>query len=184
MNCNEVIRFKDELNMTDWDEDELEKFIKENKEKFDVYQPEPLHHQHFLYKLIRKFRAVINIVPYLVKVGITTVLIFAISFLLWRAYICPPLSGVSFKYWKVEHNYKRQINKTIRLTDSSIDNPQAKAEFDAELQKYNANYSVLKKQLKEDPSENNIARMLRFYQEKLLSLEEYNQNYLNRDSIK
>ncbi|MCX6260920.1 MAG: hypothetical protein NTY95_08785, partial [Bacteroidia bacterium] len=86
--------------MKNWKDEELEKFIRDNKDKFDVYQPESNHNQHFLNKLINKFKEVINIVPYLVKVGITTILIFILSFLLWRTYICPPLSHISLKYWK------------------------------------------------------------------------------------
>jgi hypothetical protein len=81
--------------MKNWEEEELEKFIRNNKGKFDVYQPEPNHDQHFLNKLINKFREVINIVPYLVKVGVATIFIFILSFLLWRTYICPPLSRIS-----------------------------------------------------------------------------------------
>jgi hypothetical protein len=83
--------------MNNWDEDELEKFIKTNKDKFDVYQPEEGHHQLFLKKLLNKFREVISIVPYLVKVGVATVLIFALSFLVWKMYICPPLTHISLK---------------------------------------------------------------------------------------
>ena len=169
--------------MEDWDEEELEKFIRENKDKFDIYQPEPHHNQHFLNKLIKKFKEVINIVPYLVKVGIATLLIFALSFFIWRAYLCPPLSSISFKYWKVEHDYKRQINRSILLFNNSATKPEEIATFKSELQKSDETYDLLKKQLKEDPSENNIARMLKFYQDKLLSLEGYDQNYLNRDSL-
>ncbi|MGB8492158.1 MAG: hypothetical protein WCE64_13960 [Bacteroidales bacterium] len=169
--------------MTDWEEEELEEFIRENKDKFDVYQPESNHNQHFLNKLINKFKEVINIVPYLVKVGIATMIVFGLSFLLWRAYIIPPLSGISFKYWKVEHDYKHQIDRSILLSNSSVINQEEKAKFNSILQKSDSTYKILKKQLKEDPSEANVAKMLRFYQEKLLSLEGFNQNYLNRDSI-
>ena len=52
-------------NMKNWEEEELEKFIRDNKDKFDVYQPKSNHNQHFLNKLINKFKEVINIVPYL-----------------------------------------------------------------------------------------------------------------------
>lgn len=169
-------------NMKNWEEEELEKFIRENKEKFDVYQPTPNHNQQFLNRLINKFKEVINIVPYLVKVGIATILIFILSFLVWRTYICPPLSSISFKYWKVEHDYKHQINRNIRLTYNSINNLEEKAKFKSELQKFDETYKILKKQLKEDPSTDNIAIMLRFYKGKLLTLEDNTQNYRNRNT--
>jgi len=133
--------------MKNWKEEELEKFIRNNKDKFEIYQPEPDHDQHFLNKLINKFKKVINIVPYLVKVGVATILIFILSFLLWRIYICPPLSCISLKYWKVEHNYKYQINRSTRLTYSYINNSEEKAKFKSELQKLNEAYGILKKQL-------------------------------------
>ena len=172
------------INMKTWDDQELEKFIRENKDKFDVYQPEPDHSQNFLKKLIKKFKEVISIVPYLVKVGIGTVVIFSISFIVWRTYICPPLSRISLKYWQVEHDYKHQINRSTRLTYKYINSPEEKAEFKSELQKFDGTYKILKKQLKENPSEDNIANMLRFYKEEALTLQENTQNYRNSNTLK
>jgi hypothetical protein len=169
--------------MKTWEEQELEKFIRDNKDKFDVHQPEPNHNQHFLNKLINKFKEVINIVPYLVKVFIATILIFILSFLLWRTYICPPLTRISLKYWKVEHDYKYQINRSTRLTYTYINNLEEKAKFKFELQKFDETYKILKEQLKENPSLDNIANMLKFYKEKLLTLEENAQNYRNRNTL-
>lgn len=169
--------------MKNWKEEELEKFIRDNKDKFDTYQPEPNHNQLFLNKLINKFKEVINIVPYLAKVGITTILVFILSFLIWRAYICPPLSRISFKYWKVEHDYKYQINRSTRLTYNSINDLKEKAKFKSELRKYDESYKILKKQLKENPSIDNIANMLRFYKDKLFTLEENAQNYRNKNTL-
>jgi saccharopine dehydrogenase-like NADP-dependent oxidoreductase len=169
--------------MKTWDEQELEKFIKENKDKFDIYQPDPDHNQHFLIKLLNKFKEVISIVPYLVKVGIATILIFILSFLVWKAYICPPLTHISLKYWKVEHNYRHQINRNTRLTYTYINNPEEKAGFESKLQKFDETYKILKEQLKENPSSDNITNMLRFYNEELLTLQENIQNYRNNKTI-
>lgn len=168
--------------MTNREEEELEKFIRNNKDKFEVNHPEPHHEQHFLNKLINKFKKVINIVPYLVKVGVATVLIFILSFLLWRTFICPPLTHISLKYWKVEHNYKYQINRSTKLTYSYINNSEDKAKFKSELQKFDEAYDILKQQLKENPSEDNIANMLKFYKEKLLTIQENSQNYRNKNT--
>ena len=159
------------------EEQELEKFIRDNKDKFDVYQPASNHTQHFLKKLINKFKEVINIVPYLVKVGIATILIFILSFCIWRIYICPPLTRISLKYWKVEHDYRYQINRSTRLTYTYINTLEEKAKFKSKLQKFDETYKILKEELNENPSADNIANMLRFYKEKLLTLEENTQNY-------
>lgn len=163
--------------MKNWDEDELEKFIRDNKDKFEKYPPDQDHTRHFLRKLTNKFKEVIDIMPYLVKAGIATILVFILSFLVWKTYLCPPLTRVSFKYWKVEHGYKSQINRNIRMTYRYISSPEEKDAFDSELQKSDEAYKILKKQLKENPSDENIANMLRFYKDKTLKLQENNQQY-------
>jgi hypothetical protein len=167
--------------MKNLEEEELEKFIRDNKEKFDIYEPESNHNQHFLKKLINKFKEVINIVPYLVKVGLATILAFILSFFIWRTYICPPLTRISLKYWKVEHDYRSQIHRSTQLTYNYINNLEVKAKFKFELQKFDDSYKILRKQLRENPSAENIANMLRFYQEELLTLEEKIQNYTNKN---
>jgi hypothetical protein len=164
------------------DEKELEKFIRENKDKFDIYEPESSHNQHFLKKLINKFREVINIVPYLVKAGLATIMVFIISFLLWRAFICPPLTRISFKYWKVEHDYRYRIHRTTRLTYNYIDNPQEKARFKSLLQNFDDSCKTLSKKLRKTPSADNIANMLKFYQDELLTLEGNIQDYTNKNT--
>ena len=171
-----------ESDMKNLKEEELEKFIRDNKDKFDRYEPESNHNQHFLKKLINKFKEVINIVPYLVKVGLATILIFILSFLIWRTYICPPLTRISLKYWKAEHDYRYQIHRSTQLTYNYINNLEETAKFKFKLQKYDDSYKILKKQLRENPSADNIANMLRFYQEELLKLEENLQNYTNKKS--
>jgi hypothetical protein len=113
-------------NMKKLGEEELEKFIRDNKDQFDIYEPESDHNQHFLNKLIKKFKEVINIVPYLVRVGITTIFIFILSFLIWKTYICPPLTHISFKYWKAEHDYRYQIHRSTQLAHSYINNLEEK----------------------------------------------------------
>ncbi len=169
--------------MKNWDEDELEKFIRDNKDKFDKYAPDQDHAQHFLKRLTNKFKEVIDIMPYLVKVGIVTILIFIISFFVWKAYLCPPLTHISFKYWKVEHGYKSQINRNIRMTYRYITDPEEREKFDSELQKSDETYKNLKQLLRENPSEENIADMLRFYKDKVLTLQENAQQYQYRNPV-
>ena len=170
-------------NMKKLEEEELEKFIRDNKDRFNIYEPESNHNQHFLKKLVNKFKEVINIVPYLVKVGLATILIFILSFLIWRTFICPPLTRISLKYWKVEHDYTHQIKRSTQLAYNYINNLEEKAKFKFELQKFDDSYKILRKQLRENPSADNIANMLRFYEEEVLTLEENAQNYRNRNTL-
>lgn len=170
--------------MKNWDEDELEKFIRDNKDKFEKYPINQDHNRNFLKKLTNKFKEVIDIMPYLAKAGIVTILIFIISFFLWKAYLCPPLTRISFKYWKVEYGYRSQINRNIRMIDRDITNPGERKEFDSELQKFDETYKILKQKLREDPSEENIANLLRFYKDKILTLEENAQYHQYRNPVK
>jgi hypothetical protein len=163
------------------EEQELEKFIRENKDKFDIYEPDSDHSEHFLKKLVTKFKQVIDIVPYLVKVGLATILIFIFSFLLWKAFIAPPLTHVSLKYWKVERDYRHQIHRNTRLAYNYINNPEEKAKFKSELQSFDDSFKILKSKLRNNPTAENIAEMLKFYQDELLTLEENVQNFTNQN---
>lgn len=163
------------------EEQELEKFIRENKDKFDIYEPESGHSDNFLKKLAKKFKEVIDIVPYLVKVGIATILIFFLSFLIWKSFICPPLTHVSLKYWKVERDYRHQIHRNTRLAYNYISDPEEKARFKSELQSFDDSFKILKTKLRGNPSAENIALMLKFYQDELLALEGNVQNYTNKN---
>jgi hypothetical protein len=86
----------------EWTEKELEKFIKENKDKFDIYHPEPNHEQHFLIKLINKFKELISIVPYLIKVLIITVVVFVVSIWIWDNYIRKDRNDITLRQ-KIEN---------------------------------------------------------------------------------
>lgn len=167
--------------MENLEEQELEKFIRDNKDKFNIHEPESDHSEHFLRKLAKKFKEVIDIVPYLVKVGLATILIFILSFFIWKGFICPPLTHISLKYWKVEHDYRHQIHRNTRLAYSYIDNPEEKSKFKSELQRFDDSFKILRKKLRGNPSAENIAVMLKFYQDELLELEGTVQNYTNNN---
>jgi hypothetical protein len=80
--------------MKDWTEDELEKFIKENKDKFEVV-PRPEMEHSFLKKLKK---IIISIVPHLIKVGIFIVVIWSMSFSLWYFFDMPTLWGLFWNW--------------------------------------------------------------------------------------
>jgi hypothetical protein len=69
------------------DEDNIEVFIRENKDKFVVYQPPDNHMERFLLKLSLGIKHIINIVPYLIRVAIVTVIISGTSIFIWNNYI-------------------------------------------------------------------------------------------------
>src|ERR1035437_4328658 len=96
-------------------ENNIENFIRENKDKFDKYSPQKNHNEHFLMKLTNRFSKIISIIPHLIKVCVVTVLVFVFSFFIWKTYIAPPLTRTSLKYYKIEHLYKYKINKDNRL---------------------------------------------------------------------
>jgi hypothetical protein len=68
-------------------EESIESFIRENKDKFNVYRPPDSHLENFLFKLSCRIRNIISIVPYLVRVAVATVLIFLTSIMVWNNYI-------------------------------------------------------------------------------------------------
>jgi hypothetical protein len=68
-------------------EDNIEKFIRKNKDKFSVYRLPDSHLEKFLLKLNYRIRHFINIVPYLIRVAVVTVIIFLASILMWNNYI-------------------------------------------------------------------------------------------------
>ena len=73
--------------MVKLNEDTIEKFIRENKDKFGIYRPPDSHLEKFLFKLNYKVRHKISIVPYLIRVTIATIIIFLASILIWNNYI-------------------------------------------------------------------------------------------------
>jgi len=66
-----------------FNEDTIERFIRENKDKFGVYRPPDGHMEKFLFKI----KYIMSIVPYLIRLGIASVLIFTASVLIWNNYI-------------------------------------------------------------------------------------------------
>ena len=76
--------------MGNWDnltEDSLEEFIKTNRDKFGIYKPKSNHEEHFLIKLMDRFKKIISIIPHLWKVALITVIVFVVSIWLWNSYI-------------------------------------------------------------------------------------------------
>ena len=70
--------------------EELFDFIKNHREEFDSQLPNPEHEEKFFKKLgdvIKK--AVISIVPHLIKLIIIVAIVWLIGFILWRIFLYP-----------------------------------------------------------------------------------------------
>jgi len=83
--------------MTRLNENNIERFIRENKDKFGDYGPAESHLNNFLVKLSTRLKRIISIAPYLLKVAIATILIFVASVVVWNSYIRKDRHQVSLK---------------------------------------------------------------------------------------
>jgi len=86
----------------DWNEDNIEEFILANKHKFDSHVPKNMHERSFLVKLRARFMVTISIVPYLIRVAVCTVLVFAASVWAWNSYIRKDRHEITLKQ-KIEN---------------------------------------------------------------------------------
>jgi len=77
--------------------DNIEKFIRENRDKFGVAQPHDSHMEKFLNKLNSRILSIISIVPYLIRVAVFTVLVFTASIIIWNNYIRKDRHEISLK---------------------------------------------------------------------------------------
>jgi hypothetical protein len=68
-------------------ENNIEIFIRENRDKFGINLPPDNHKDKFLYKLQRRLKQIINIIPYLIRVGVVTIFVFTASIIIWNNYI-------------------------------------------------------------------------------------------------
>lgn len=89
-------------------EDNIEEFIRKNKDKFDRYYADNQHEERFLQKLSRRFKKFISIVPYLIRVLIMTIIIFTASIIIWNNYIRKDRHEISLKQkiWRVYESDK------------------------------------------------------------------------------
>jgi len=78
--------------MANWNEEELEKFIKENKDLLVKGKPPEGHEIKFMTKLQLRVRNFIDLTPYIVKVAIVTIIIFVASSLIWYSFLRPDKS--------------------------------------------------------------------------------------------
>ena len=167
---------------------ELEDFIRKNKDKFEVYPPKENHSEIFLVRLQERLHKIyISIVPHLIKVAITTVIVFVISLFVWNGWIRSDrdqksLGSVSWKYWKMEREYKSDIRKREKfLIVFFKDAPELKKNFDYNIKCMDSTYVDLKHELKKNPDSELIIPLMEYYY--LIKINAYNGFILRIDSI-
>lgn len=75
--------------MANWTEEELEKFIKENRDLLIKSKPAEGHEIKFMTKLQLRVKNFIDLTPYFVKVAIVTIIIFVASSIIWYSFLRP-----------------------------------------------------------------------------------------------
>lgn len=83
--------------MNKLDENRIENFIVENKDKFSDDDLKNNHEEKFLFRLKLKVREYINILPYLIKVLVLTIIIFVASIIIWNNYLRKDRDVVNLK---------------------------------------------------------------------------------------
>ena len=88
--------------MKHWTEEEIEQFILDNRDKFPSCNLPDRHEDKFLRKLAERFKKIISIVPYLIRVAAATVIIFILSIWSWNLWIRKDRNEVTLKQ-KIEN---------------------------------------------------------------------------------
>jgi hypothetical protein len=150
-------------------EEELFDFMRKNRDKFDVFTPEPNHEEKFLRKLGRVIReTVVNIVPYLLKVTVIAIVFWICGIIAWDIYLNPKkdqmsLGKVSWEYRKFESRHKlHELSAKYLHSDNEI-----RKAIRKELQPMDSTYVEMKKELKRNPNNKEIVNaMIMYYNER------------------
>ena len=90
---------------------DLEELIKKYRDELDATSsPSENHEKKFLFRLGLKFREIVSIAPYLVKLAIITVVIFIASIIIWNNFIRKDRHEVTLKQ-KIENAITPNKNK-------------------------------------------------------------------------
>ena len=81
-------------------EDNIEIFIRDNKDAFNKCDASIYHNDHFLLKLINNFKKFISIVPYLWKVFAAVVIVWAITIFIWWLFNWPSLCTILMEVYR------------------------------------------------------------------------------------
>ena len=156
----------------------IKDIIKNNRETFGNEEPSFGHFERFNIKLEilnHKNAPKKNIVPYLLRAAVVTLLVTLSSLLTWDHFIRPgssrvTLGQVSPEYKEVENYYIHQVNlvKDEIVNVDLIDDPEQKLELMEEMKSMDSVYVSLQKELKANPNDERIINaMIKHYQTKL-----------------
>jgi hypothetical protein len=68
----------------------LFEYIRTHREELDTYLPEPKHEEKFLDRLSKSIKkAMVSIVPHIVKAAIITTVVWVVTFVIWRIFLYP-----------------------------------------------------------------------------------------------
>jgi len=157
--------------MTDWTEEIIEKFIVENREKFDTADPSGYHGNNFLSKLSRRIQHVyISILPHLTKLFIVSVSVTLISFFVWGNWLSPRRDQKTYGSISLTHRveelkykyYMLKLNYLIRFKYFK-DYPEIRNDLKENLNILDADYLQLKKELKLNPKNKEIIQAMKQY---------------------
>lgn len=82
--------------------DKIDDLIQKNKDEFNEDVVDVHHDERFLVKLHNRFKKIVNIVPYLVRIAIVDVIIIVISIWIWNSYIRKDRNEITLKQ-KIEN---------------------------------------------------------------------------------
>lgn len=84
------VEYKPEPGDIDKFYENLFQYIREHREELDTYLPEPKHEEKFLNKLGKVIRkTIISIIPYIIKTSIITVIVWFVTFIIWKIFLYP-----------------------------------------------------------------------------------------------
>lgn len=92
-------------NVTEFD---LEDKIRKHRQEFNDNEPNPNHENRFLSKLYNRFKKIISIVPYLLRVLFVTIFIFIVSIIIWNNFIRKDRHDITLKE-KIISTYENAI---------------------------------------------------------------------------
>lgn len=80
----------------------IEDFIRDHKDEFNTQFVDERHEDKFLVKLSRRFKKIISIVPYLIRVFIVAIIVFTASIYVWNSYLRKDRHEITLKQ-KIEN---------------------------------------------------------------------------------
>lgn len=83
-------------------DDFIEIYIREHKCEFDEPCDNNRHEEKFLAKLYKRFKKIISIVPYLIRLFIVAIIVFVLSIWIWNTYLRKDRNEVTLKQ-KIEN---------------------------------------------------------------------------------